>query len=112
MAVAAQQAGSHHPDVGSWPAPQQLEALAPVVRLLSAIGSVPQVTRIGVTMTDPGIDLWVFMEEEDYDAEARVTRAERAYLTVAPHVKFALHVVTGEDIPKDVLPPYTVVFER
>src|SRR5258708_39146245 len=109
MAVAAHPPGAPGPAGGAWPAPEQLEQLAPIVRLLSAIGSIPRVTKIGVTVTDPGIDLWVFMDEEDYEAEALVTRAERADLVAVRQPKVALHVVAGASIAANRLPHYTVV---
>ena len=112
MSVAAQSPRTPDASGGPWPGPEQLEVLAPIVRLLSAIGSIPRVTRIGVTVTDPGIDLWVFMDEEDYESEALVSRAERAYLTAVKQLKFELHVIAGASIDASMLPPYTVVFER
>ena len=112
MAVAAQPPGSGQSPTAAWPAPEALEAFAPIVRLLSAIGTVPQVTKIGATITASGVDLWVFMVADDYEAEALITRAEAAYLNTTRMLGFALHVIPGTDISLDVLPPYTVLFER
>jgi hypothetical protein len=112
MAIAAQPSGSDHPSPASWPAPEELEAFAPTLRLLSAIGAVPHVTKIGATVTQTGVDLWVFMAAEDYEAEALITRAEVAYLNATRMLGFALHVIPGTDVSPEVLPPYTVLFER
>lgn len=110
--IAAQPPGQAQPVTGAWPPPEQLEAFAPVVRLLSAIGAVPGVNTIGVTIGELGVDLWVFMAQENVEAEAAISLAEREYLMATRVAGFELHVIPGDDVSNDVLPPYTVVFER
>lgn len=112
MAVADQPPAHVQLASEQWPQPDQLATLAPIVRLLSAIGAVPDVKKIGVTISNTGVDLWVFMAEENYKAEALISDAEREYLHSTQMLGFMLHVIPGDDVSPDVLPPYTVVFER
>jgi hypothetical protein len=89
-----------------------MHEVAAVVRLLTEIWSVPQVTKIGLATREAGIDLWVFMTEDDYEAEGQVSLAERDYLIANPAPGFAVQVVPGSDIAPDLLPPMTVLLER
>ncbi len=112
MAVAAQppippqSAGDPHLTL------EQIQHLAPLVRLLTTIAAVPIVSKISVTATHGSIDLWVFMPEEDYQAEGLISLAEREYLNSGRALGFMLHVIPGDDVSPDVLPPNTVLFER
>ena len=96
----------------AWPSPEVLREQAPIFRLLMAIGDVPHVTRIGVTLGQAGVTLWVFMEIEDDAGEAAIADAERAYLNAMWHGSFELRVIPGSAIPQENLPPYEIVFER
>jgi hypothetical protein len=78
--------------------PEQLEQFAPIVRLLAAISAIPPVSHISVTAITGSIDLWVFMPEEDYEAEGRISLAERDYLNSGRAHSFMLHVIPGDDV--------------
>ena len=83
-----------------------------MVRLLTVIWTVPRVTKVSYATRATGIDVWVFMTEDNYADEAMISRAEREYLNANPPHGFQLYVVPGTDISPDMLPPATVLLER
>lgn len=87
--------------------PEQLEQFAPIVRLLAAISAIPQVSHISVTAITGSIDLWVFMPEEDYEAEGRISLAERDYLNSGRAHGFMRHVIPGDDVAPNHRPGST-----
>jgi hypothetical protein len=97
---------------GSWADPAQMHEVAAIVRLLTKIWSIPQVTKIGLAPRETGIDLWVFMAEDDYEAEGLISLAEREYLNAGPAPGFILNVVPGSDVAPAMLPSMTVLLER
>src|SRR5688572_27501484 len=97
-AVAAQPPSAPQPSGDVNLTPEQLEQFAPIVRLLAAISAIPQVSHISVTAITGSIDLWVFMPEEDYEAEGRISLAERDYLNSGRAHGFMLHVIPGDDV--------------
>ena len=112
MAVGTQPSGRSSSTVGPWSDPEQMQEVAGIVRLLTEIWTIPQVTKIGVATRSSGIDLWVFMQEDNYEAEGLISLAERDYLNaIQPH-GFTLNVVPGSDIAPNMLPPMTVLLER
>ena len=91
---------------------ETLQQLAPIVRLLAAIWAVPRVNMISVSAIRGSIDLWVFMPEEDFEAEGLISLAERDYLNSGRAHGFLLHVIPGDAVSPEILPPNTVLFER
>jgi hypothetical protein len=89
-----------------------MHEVATIVQLLTEIWNIPIVRRIGLSTRESGVDLWVFVYEEDYEAEGLISMAEREYLNASPAYGAALHVVPGSDIDPDMLPPMTVLLER
>ena len=69
-------------------------------------------TKIGIATRATGVDVWIFMQEDDYEAEGLISLAERDYLNASPPHGFALHVAPGSDIAPNMLPPMTVLLER
>lgn len=112
MAVSTQPSGREGRFADCWSDPEQMHEMAAIVRLLTEIWSVPQVTKIGLAPRDIGVDLWVFMSEDDYDAEGLVSQAERDYINASSPHSFVLHVVPGSDVATEMLPPMTVLLER
>ena len=112
MAVNTQPSGRGSSGAGPWFDPDQMFEVAAMVRLLTVIWTVPQVTRVSYAIRATGIDVWVIMAEDDYDAEALISRAEREYLNANPPHGFQLHVVPGTDLKPEMLPPATVLLER
>ena len=112
MAVDTQSSGRGSFSAGPWFDPDQMHEVAAIVRLLTAVWTVPQVTKVSLAVRATGIDVWVFMSEDDYEAEALISRAEREYINASPPHGFLLHVVPGTDIDVEMLPPATVLLER
>ena len=112
MAVGMQPSGRGSSSAGPWSDPEQMHEVATIVRLLTEIWTIPQVTKIGLATRATGVDLWIFMQEDDYEAEGRISLAERDYLNASPPHGFAVHVAPGSDIAPDMLPPMTVLLER
>ena len=112
MAIDTQPVGRGGVLVGPWSNPEQMHEVAAVVRLLTEIWTVPQVTKVALATRDGGVDLWVFMAEDDYEAEGRISLAERDYLNAGPPRGFSVNVVPGQDIAPSMLPPMTVLLER
>ena len=92
--------------------PEQMHEVAAIVRLLTEIWTVPQVTKVGLATGESGIGLWVFMAEDDYEAEGLISLAERDYINARSPRGFSLQVVPGQDIAPSMLPPMTVLLER
>lgn len=112
MALAAQSSGLVSGADRSWPASAVLREHAPVVRLLSSIWAIPRVTKVGMTLGEASVDLWVFMDVDDPDAEAEVSVAERAYTNSTSHTGLTLHVIPDGAVSPDSLPAYEMLFER
>jgi hypothetical protein len=112
MAVGTQPWGRGPSAPSPWSDPEQMHELTTIVRLLTELWTVPQVAKIGLATRDTGIDLWVFMPEEDYEAEGRISLAERDYLNASPPHGFLLHVVPGADIDPNMLPAMSILLER
>ncbi len=96
----------------SWPSPEVLREHAPIVRLLTAIWVIPQVTKIGLTLGTHSVDLWVFMTEDNPEQEAQISAAERVYISSVGAHGFMLHVIPDGTVPPDALPPYETLIER
>jgi hypothetical protein len=112
MAVATQSPDSPQPVGDPHLTVESLQKFAPLARLLTAIAAVPQVSKISVTVIPGSVDLWVFMLEEDYEAEGQISLAERVFLNSGRAQGFMLHVIPGDDVSPEILPPNTVLFER
>lgn len=113
MAVADQPPVTPAGPGGFWPSPEQFRQFAPFVRLLTSIWSVPQVRKVSTSTCDSGVDLWVFMTEDNYQAEALISRAERDFLNSSDvAARFHLHVIPGNDVDPEMLPPTILILER
>jgi hypothetical protein len=112
MAVAAQPPDPSRSFGEPWPSPEALERLTPVLRLMAAIGAIPQVTKLSMSRGDASVDLWVFLNGDDYDAEGLISRAERAFLSSGHPPVVRVNVIPGTDVDPAMLPPTTVLFER
>ena len=112
MAVGMPPSGRGSASTGAWSDPERMHALATIVRLLTEIWTIPQVAKIGLATRAIGVDLWIFMREDDYEAEGLISLAERDYLNASPPHGFALQVVPGADIAPNMLPPMTVLLKR
>jgi hypothetical protein len=95
-----------------WPSADILREHAPIVRLLSVIWTIPQVTKIGLSGGTHSIDLWVFTSEDSEETEAVISAAERTYRATACARGFMLHVIPDGAVPADALPPYDTLIER
>jgi hypothetical protein len=96
----------------TWPSSAFLREHAPIVRLLSEIWIIPQVTKIGVSGGTHSVDLWVFTSEDSEEVEAAISAAERVYRASACTSGFVLHVIPDRAVPADALPPYDTLIER
>ena len=112
MAVGTEPSGRSSSSAGPWSDPEQMNEVAAIVRLMTEIWTVPQVTRLGLATRAAGVDLWIFMREDDYEAEGLISLAERDYLNSSPPHGFTLQVVPGSDIAPEMLPPMTILLER
>src|SRR4051794_6048632 len=81
-----------------WPSPGDLQQLAPVMRLIATISTIPQVVKISMSRGEASVNLWVFLAEDDYDAEALISRAERALLNSGAPPIVQVHVIPGTDV--------------
>ena len=95
-----------------WPSSEFLREHAPIVRLLSQLWIIPQVTKIGVSGGTHSLDLWVFTSEDSEEVEALISAAERVYRASACTSGFMLHVIPDGAVPADALPPYDTLIER
>jgi hypothetical protein len=96
----------------AWSTESQLRKSWPIVRLLAEIWAIPQVSKIGVHANGTGIHIWVFLPDDDREAEARITLAERDYLQATSLHPFELDVVPLARVREDILPPFDTVLER
>lgn len=112
MAVVARSQGPSPASASRWLSPADVEWLAPVLRLIAAIGAIPQVTKISMSTRAAGVDLWVYMAEDDYEAEAAISRAERDFLNSGHPPIVEVQVIPGTDIDPEMLPSTTVLLER
>jgi hypothetical protein len=112
MAVSTQPAERGASFASLWSDPAQMHTVAAIVRLLTEIWTIPQVRKVGLAVLETRTDLWVFMSEDDYEAEGRISLAERDYLNASPPRGFSLNVVPGQDIMPSMLPTMTILLER
>jgi hypothetical protein len=112
MVVDTQRSGQGPFNLGPWFVPEQMHEVAAIVRLLTAVWTIPQVTKVSLAIRETSIDVWVFMSEDNYEAEALISHAERDYINASPPHGFLLHVVPGTDVSAEMLPPSTVILER
>lgn len=96
----------------TWPSPEQFREQKPIVRLVSTIWALPQVTKVGATPGTHSFDLWVFLSEDAPEIEDLISAAERAYRAEARMQGFTLHVIPEGAVPLDALPPYETIVER
>ena len=95
-----------------WPKPSQLRQSAPILRLLAEIWAIPQVTKLGLWVGDGAVQVWVFMPEDDREAESKISRAERAYLNVTTLHSFELDIIPTSEIQEEIVPPFETILER
>lgn len=96
----------------AWPAPEELRALAPILRLLGGIGAVESVQAVKLATEAGQIDVWVLLRGEAPSDESRIIALEREYRnTVGPH-PFELHVVSLDEVDEAMLPPAETILER
>lgn len=112
MAVAAQPPRPASSVGRSWPSPDELRELTPLLRLITAVWAIPAVTKLGVSSDGGEGTVWVFMAEEDLGAESRISVAEREYINASPDLSFSLQVVPLSDVSETALPPYDTIIER
>jgi hypothetical protein len=96
----------------TWPKPSQLKQSVPILRLLAEIWSIPRVSKVGLQVNGPGVQVWVVMPDDDRDAESKISAAERAYLNATMLHAFELDVVPLSSVREMVLPPFETVLER
>jgi hypothetical protein len=96
----------------AWTNSTQLWRSLPMVRLLAELWAIPQVKRVGLHVDGTGIHVWVIMPDDDSQAEARISAAERAYLNATSPHPFELDVVPLASVSEAVLPPFETVLER
>ena len=96
----------------AWSTPSQLRKALPVVRLLAEIWAVPQVKKVDMWADGAGIHVWVFLPDDDREAESRIILAERDYLQATALHPFELDVVPLARVRADILPPFETVLER
>jgi len=101
-----------HPAI--WPNQSELEALSPVVRLLSSLWTIEKVRKLGATVDHGQIDLWVVMDDEDLEVESRISALERQYRVdgLPSGHAFELHVVPLNLVDVDLIPPFETFLER
>jgi hypothetical protein len=82
------------------------------MRLIASIGAIPEVQKLSMSRGDITIDLWVFLAEDDYEAEALISRAERDFLNSGIPPVVMVHVIPGTDVDPAMLPTATILLER
>jgi hypothetical protein len=96
----------------AWPAPEELRALAPILRLLGGIGAVESVQSVKLATEAGQIDVWVLLRGEAPNDESRIIALEREYRNaVGPH-PFELHVVSLDEVDESALPTAETILER
>jgi len=95
-----------------WPSPAELRQSAPILRLLAETWAIPRVSKIGITLDQVEVQVWVFLPEDDREAESKILAAERAYLNSTPLHQFTLDVVPLAGLAEGILPPFETVLER
>ena len=96
----------------AWSTPAQLRKSWPIVRLLAEIWAIPEVKKVGMWADGAGIHVWVFLPDDDREAESRIILAERDYLQAMSLHPFELDVVPLARVREDILPPFETVLER
>ena len=123
MAVTAQEQATHgapeprkpgraRPPTAAWSTESQLRKSWPIVKLLAEIWAVPQVSKIGVHANGAGIHIWVFLPDDDREAESRIILAERDYLQATSLHSFELDIVPLARVREALFPPFEAVLER
>ena len=95
-----------------WQSPDELREYAPVLKLLTSLWTIPEITRIGLSADGLRVTVWAFTAKEDMDAESRVYALERQFLNSAPMTALNVQVVPLSDVPESALPPYETIIER
>ena len=96
----------------AWTSGSQARKSWPIVKLLADIWSVPEVSKIGVIANGAGIHVWVFLPNDDEQAESRIFLAERSYLQETSLHTFELDIVPLSRVHPGTLPTCDVVLER
>jgi hypothetical protein len=89
-----------------WSQPSQFRRSLPMLRLLTAISSIPEVAKIEMLVDGAGTYLHVLMREEVREAEHRIYHAERDYLNATELHSFDLHVTPMSRVPSHILEAY------
>ncbi len=95
-----------------WPSPAALRQSAPVLRLLAEIWAIPQVSKIGITLDEAEVQLWVFVPDDHRESRGKVWEAERMYLNATPLHNFRLLTIPRADAGGSLLPPFETILER
>ena len=100
------------PSAIGWPSLAELRKSAPVLRLLAEIWANPWVYKVGVTVDGSDVQVWVFVPEDDREAELKVWDAERMYLNATPPHHFTIWIIPRAKVRDDLLPPFETILER
>jgi hypothetical protein len=96
----------------AWPSAATLRQSAPIIRLLGALWSIPQVSKVAMLRDGHDVQIAVFIDRDDRAVESKITAAERTYLnTTAPH-DLVLDVLPLAEAPPPALALYEMVLER
>ena len=96
----------------AWPSAAQLRRSLPMMRLLAEIWSIPQVLKVGLESDGLGVHVWVMMQDDDLQAEATISAAERTYLNATSLHRFDLDVVPLSHVDESVLPSFETILAR
>src|SRR5215207_10094044 len=86
----------------AWSNPAQLWRSLPMMRLLTAIAAIPQVSKVGVAVDGAGVYVRVLMCDGDRDAEHLIFDAERDYLNSTTLHAFDLMVTDPDRVPEGI----------
>ncbi len=95
-----------------WPSLAELRQSAPILRLLAEIWAIPQVSKIGLTLDEAEVQVWLFVPDDDREAEGRIWEAERAYLNATLLHDFRMQIIPRGKVQENLLPPFEIILER
>jgi hypothetical protein len=89
-----------------------VDALWPISRFVEDLWAIPQVTRIGTSIGEQAVEVWVFLIEPSPEAEAQVTVAQGVFLATGAPLPIQVRVAAIAHVDPGNLPVFGAVLER
>jgi hypothetical protein len=97
---------------GTWPSPDELRSLGPILRLLGGVWSIESVQKIALSAAAGHVDVWVLTRDEVIEDTERIAQFEREYRNAVSPLPFELHVVPLSEVDESALPPAETILQR